>query len=308
MNTRPLALLFALASAGILGTGRAGAADAPAPSATPEAQAADLDAALAGLSIDGIGPEERKLLARYVQGDFCYCGCPHTVGSCLLGHHACKHAARMTRLAAGVALRPGATVEVIRDFVRRYYSSFDRRTEPKLAGYGPALGEESAPVTLVEYSDFTCPYCQAFRPTLEAFVAAHPGRVKLFFKPFPILTHPGALESAIAGEWGREQGAFWKMHDALFGSAGHDLDSLAAAAEGLGLDASDLRDAVVSRRFEDRVRASQTDGLRIGVHATPKLFMNGRLLELPDPSAAWFEFALEDEEEWLRNGGKWDRD
>jgi protein-disulfide isomerase len=304
MNTRPAVLLLALASMLELFPARA----APAAPAGDAKTAAEVDAALAGLRLEGIGPEQRKLLARYAQGDFCYCGCPHTVASCLLTHQACKHAVRQTRLAAGVAGVPGATVEAIQQFVVRYYSSFDRRTRIDVTAYGPPLGDERAPITLVEYSDFTCPFCQSFRPALEAFVAAHPGRVKLFFKPFPIESHPGALDAAIAGEWGRKQGAFWKLHDALFSLPGHGLDEMAAAADELGLDASDLRDAVASRRLEQQVRASQTEASLAGVHSTPTLYMNGRLLSLPANNATWLEFALEDEEEWMRNKGRWDRD
>jgi len=307
MTTRPFALLLALASAAALRPEPAGAATPASPPADAKA-AADLDAALAGLSLEGVGPEQRKLVAQYAQGDFCYCGCPHTVASCLLTHQTCKHAARQAHLAAGVAGAPGATVDAIRGFVARYYSSFDRRAKLDVAGYGPPLGDERAPITLVEYSDFTCPFCQSFRPTLEAFVAAHAGRVKLYFKPFPIESHPGALDAAIAGEWGRKQGTFWKLHDALFGLSGHGLDAMASAADELGLDASDLRDAVTSRRFEPQVRASQAEASLAGVHATPTVFMNGRLLSLPANDAAWLEFTLEDEEEWMRNKGKWDKD
>jgi protein-disulfide isomerase len=304
MNARALALLLALASAAALQPNRAVAA----PQA-PDAKAApDLDAALAGLSLEGIGPEARQLLARYAQGDYCYCGCPHTLASCLLSHHSCKHSARQTRLAAAVAGAPGATVEAVRAFVSRYYSSFDRRLKIDVAAYGPPLGDEKAPVTLVEYSDFTCPFCQSFRPVLEAFVAAHPGRVKLYFKPYPIESHAGALDAAIAGEWGRKQGAFWKLHDQLFDVPDHGLDAMASAADGIGLDASDLRDAVTSRRLEAQVRASQTEASLAGVHSTPTLFMNGRLLSLPANERAWLEFTLEDEEEWMRNRGKWDKE
>jgi protein-disulfide isomerase len=306
MTSRPLtsSLLLALPLLGLL------LAPAPAASADPPADKADaeLDSALAGLELPGLGPEQRKLLARYAKGDFCYCGCPHTVGSCLLEHGACKHSRRQVRLAAAVAAHPGATAEAIQGLVGQYYSSFDHRTKIDLVAYGPPLGEERAPVTLVEYSDFTCPFCQAFRPALEAFVAAHPGRVKLYFKPFPIESHPGALDAAIAGEWGREQKKFWPMHDALFSAQEHDLDALAQAAEGLDLDGSDLRDAVTSRRLEQRVRASKAEASLAGVRGTPTLYMNGRLLQLPENSGAWLEFALEDEEEWIQNGGKWAKD
>ena len=269
---------------------------------------AEIDTALSGLNLEGVGPAERKLLLSYAKGEYCYCGCPHTVASCLVHHGACKHSQRMVWLAAGFATHAGADVEAIKAFVAHYYASFDHRAKPDLKAYGPPLGDEKAPVTLVEYSDFTCPFCQGFRPVLEAFVAAHPGRVKLYFKPFPIESHIGALDAALAAEWARDLGAFWKIHDDFFSLPSHDLDSLAAAADNEKLDASDLRDAVTSRRFLKRVRASQDEGRVVGVRGTPTLFMNGRHLQLPDNTASWLEFALEDEEESIENSGRWAKD
>lgn len=306
MRSRTSALL-ALALAALLHPAATPAAPSLAERAAAKA-AADLDVALDELRLQGIGADQRQVLARYANGDYCYCGCPHTVSSCLLHHKACKHAARQLRLAAAViSVQPSVSPEEIRKFVTQYYMSFDHRAKIALDGFGPPLGEEKAPVTLVEYSDFTCPFCQSFRPVLEAFVAANPGRVKLYFKPFPIESHPGAVEAAMAAEWAREQGAFWRFHDGLFSSP-KDLDALADAAQALGLDAEDLRDALLSRRHEQKVLGSRDEGARIGVRATPKVFMNGRLLELPENSAEWLQFALEDEEELLANKGKWARD
>jgi thiol-disulfide isomerase/thioredoxin len=309
LHSLAAALFAALASAPVLALAAPPASGAPAPTAGGAAtRAATPDDPLAGMALDGLSPEVHKLLVEYAKGDYCYCGCPHTVASCLLSHHDCKHAQRMVWLAAGIATRAGATVEDVRKFVDHYYSSFDHRAKLDTKAFGPPLGDEKAKVTLVEFSDFTCPFCQAFRPVLEAFVAAHPGRVRLYFKPFPIESHPGAIDAAVAGEWARDQGAFWPAHDAFFSTSGHDLDSLAGAADLLKLDASDLRDAVTSRRLLPRVRASQEEGRVSGVRGTPTLFMNGRLLELPDHNATWLEFTLEDEEEWLENKGQWAKD
>jgi protein-disulfide isomerase len=309
MTSRPY-LPLALALLAALDPAAARAAPTPAPTAADRAAkaAADLDGLIDDLKLEGIGADQRKVLARYAAGDFCYCGCPHNVASCLLRHKACKHSARQLRLAAGVlGAAPGASPEELQRFVAQYYTAFDHRAKIDLEAFGPPLGDDKAPVTLVVYSDFTCPFCQSFRPVLEAFVADHAGRVKLYFKPYPIESHAGAVELAIAGEWGRQQGAFWRFHDLLF-SGGHDIDSIADAAQSLGLDASDLRDAVTSRRFEQKVTASRTEGLQLGVRSTPRLFMNGRALDLPDNTAAWLQFALEDEEELLHNKGKWARD
>ena len=301
MSPRPFALLLALATLAV----------PPAPrAAPPDPKAAEeLDALLDGLKLQGIGFEQRQLLARWASGDYCSCGCPHSVGSCLLKHPACKHSRRMVRLAAGVlAAEPKATPAFVQGFVTQYYASFEKRVKLDVKAWGPPLGDEKAPATLVVFSDFTCPHCKASRPVLEAFVAAHPGRVKLYFKPYPILRHPGALEAAMAAEWARAQGAFWKLHDALFESDAHDLDAIDELAGAAGLDAAELRDALLARTMEARVRASQTEANGVGVRSTPTLFLDGRRLELPALTAAWLAFTLEDEEEWIANQGKWARD
>ncbi len=301
MPSRPFALLLTLALAVVPSPHRA---------APPDPKAAEeLDALLDGLKLPAIGPAQRQLLARWASGDYCACGCPHSVGTCLLKHAPCKHSTRMVRLAAGVlAAEPKATQQFVQGYLTQYYASFERRAQLDVKGWGPPLGAEDAPVTLVVFSDFTCPYCKASRPVLEAFVAAHPGRVKLYFKPYPILRHPGALEAAMAAEWARAQGAFWKLHDALFESDAHDLDAIEELAEAAGLDAPELRDALLARTMEARVRASQTEANGVGVRSTPALFLNGRRLELPELSAAWLAFTLEDEEEWIANRGRWARD
>lgn len=277
----------------------------PAGDAAPPT-AADPGAALPGVDLEGLSPEQQRQVAEFALEEFCPCGCPHTVSSCLRTHADCKHAPRTARLAVRLA-RAGAGPADLRRFVNEYHASFDRRARLELDGFGPPLGNPDAPVTIVEYSDFTCPFCQALRPVLEAFVSARADRVKLFYKPFPIEAHPGAAEAAEAVEWARDQEIFWPMHDALFTTQDHSLDRLAALAGELGGDPGDLRDAVQSRRNAGRIRASQAEGRAAGMKGTPTLFMNGRLLTIPDYSEETLEMALEDEEEWQAHRG-WKRD
>jgi protein-disulfide isomerase len=190
--------------------------------------------------------------------------------------------------------------------VTAYYAAFDRRARLDVSGFGPPLGNEEAPIALVEFSDFTCPACRHFRPTFEEFVRAHEGRVKLYYKPFPIPSHENAAEAAQAAEWARERGLFWPMHDRLFESPGaHAVDDLVEHARALGGDAEDLREALASGRYRGKVEASMTEGRAAGLRGTPTIFMNGRLLT--DFSAEALERALEDEEEWTKNRG-WARD
>lgn len=298
-----LALAACRTSAG--GAAPAGGAAAPGAEA-PAPTAADPAAVLPGVDLEGLTPEQRRVVAGYALEEFCPCGCPHTVSSCLRTHQGCKHAPRTAQLAVRLA-RAGAGPADLRRFVNEYHASFDRRAGLDLADFGPPLGSAEAPITIVEFSDFTCPFCRALRPTLEAFVTTRADRVKLVYKPFPIEGHPGAPEAAEAVEWARDQGIFWPMHDALFTSPGHSLEQLAALARELGADPGDLRDAVQGRRHADRIRKSVSEGRAAGMKGTPTLFMNGRLLTLPDYSEETLEMALQDEEEWQAHRG-WERD
>ncbi len=213
----------------------------------------------------------------------------------------------MAALAARL-VRAGAKKDELARLVSSYYASFDKRAKLDVSRFGPPLGSAEAPVTMVEFSDFTCPYCQLVRPVLESFVDARKGRVKLVFKPFPIESHPGALEVAQAAEWARDQKLFWPMHDALFASAGaHTPDELAALAREVGGDPEALRAALADGRYLARIRESQAEARAAGIKGTPSVFLNGRPLVLMDYSDEGLEFTLQDEEEWTRNRG-WQRD
>ncbi|HEY6101107.1 MAG TPA: thioredoxin domain-containing protein, partial [Anaeromyxobacter sp.] len=222
-------------------------------------------------------------------------------------HAGCRHARRMATLAARL-VRAGAKKAELVKMLDAYYGSFDRRVRLEVPRFGPPLGSPDAPVTLVEFSDFTCPYCQIVRPGLEAFVRARADRVKLHYKPFPIESHPGALECAQAGEWARDKGRFWAMHDALFENpAARTVDELADLARALGLEPAELRQALEEKRYLPKIRESQAEARAAGIKGTPTLFVNGRMLVLTDYSDEGLELTLEDEEEWQAHRG-WTRD
>ncbi|HEU4384373.1 MAG TPA: thioredoxin domain-containing protein [Anaeromyxobacteraceae bacterium] len=292
------AVALALALVVSLG-GAARAADPASPS--PESL-------LPGVDLSALSPAQREVAARVAQDAFCYCGCPHTLSGCLREHAGCRHAPRMAQLAArlaGLGLAPAQIEKVLTE----YYASFDapKRAKLDVASWGPPLGDPKAPVTLVEFSDFTCPYCQMLRTRLEAFVKARAGRVKLLYKPFPIQSHARSVEAALTAEWAREKGLFWPMHDLLF-SRPSSLDdaSLGEMAGEVGGDPADLKKALETQRHKGRVLASQEEARAGGLTGTPTLFFDGRRFLLPDMSEESLEFTLRDEEEW-RNGG-WGRD
>jgi predicted DsbA family dithiol-disulfide isomerase len=260
-----------------------------------------------GIDLEGLEPDARRTVAELALSEFCPCGCPHTISACLRGHETCSHSKRAARLAVRLA-RLGVVGDDLRRMVSSYYASFDRRPGPNPSNWGPPLGDPAAKVTLVEISDFTCPFCRKLRPDLEAFVKAREGRVNLVYVPFAIESHPGALQAAQIGEWAREAGHFWPTHDALF-EAVHPLDDddVAELARAVGGDPDALRAALADERYLPRVRAGQAAGRDAGIRGTPTLFLNGRQLVVPDYSEAALEDALADEEEWAAHGG-WAKD
>ncbi|HZZ85393.1 MAG TPA: thioredoxin domain-containing protein [Anaeromyxobacteraceae bacterium] len=269
----------------------------------------DLSQLLPNLPLERLSAQQREELSQVLSGQYCHCGCPHTLTGCLREHKSCHHAPRMAALAARLAAG-GLRAPEISKLLTEYYGSFERSKRARLdvKDFGPPQGKASAPVTVVEFSDFTCPYCQLLRPQLEDFVDQRRERVRLFYKPFPLPAHARSAEAAETGEWAREKGFFWPMHDTLF-THPHDLadHDLATYAKQLGGDPADLAKALATRRYKAKVEGSKAEATAAGLTGTPTLFFNGRRYTLPDYSPAAIEFTLEDEEEWHKHGG-WQHD
>jgi len=145
--------------------------------------------------------------------------------------------------------------------------------------HAPTRGPAAAPVSLVEFSDFECPYCAETAPVVQQLLAAYPTQVRFAFKHYPLPMHkesPLAHEAALAAG---EQGKFWEMHDLLF--AGQDKltrDDLVAKAKQLNLDMARFTADLDSHRFKPLVDADRQEGSRLGVDGTPFFFINGHAI------------------------------
>jgi protein-disulfide isomerase len=140
------------------------------------------------------------------------------------------------------------------------------------------LGDPAAPVTLLEYGDYECPYCAAAAPVLRRVVEESQGQVRLVFRNFPLADrHPYALTAALAAEAADAQGAFWPMHEVLM-SRQDRLDDVAlrSYAEELGID-GDRIVGDAAQPFGDKVEADFAAGLAAGVGGTPTVFVNGQM-------------------------------
>jgi protein-disulfide isomerase len=149
----------------------------------------------------------------------------------------------------------------------------------------PTLGPATAPVTLVEFSDFQCPFCQRVEPTLKRIRETYGDRVRIVWKDFPLTQiHPQAFKAAEAAHCAREQGKFWEYHDRLFANQqALQVDALKQHASALKLDTAKFNDCLDSAKYAERVQAQMGVGAALGVNSTPAVFVNGRLLSGAQP-------------------------
>jgi len=140
----------------------------------------------------------------------------------------------------------------------------------------PAKGPARAPVTIVQFSDFQCPYCSRVEPTMKQIEQAYPKEVRVVWKHQPLPMHPEAMPAALAAEAAREQGKFWEMHQKLF----DNQRALSAGAyEGfareVGLDLGRFKAAMADPKLKARVEADQQLANKVGASGTPTFFVNG---------------------------------
>ncbi len=149
---------------------------------------------------------------------------------------------------------------------------------PPVTDRDHAAGPPLAPVTLVEYGDFECPYCGMAYPIVEAIRRELGDNLRFVFRHFPLAElHPHARHAAEAAEAAASQGKFWEMHGLIF-SHQRELDDehLARYAHQLGLDAARVAGELERGTHERRVREDFRSGVRSGVNGTPTFFTNGR--------------------------------
>lgn len=181
----------------------------------------------------------------------------------------------------------------------------------KLADDDPVQGEANAPVTVVEFSDFQCPYCSRFvkmiMPSIyENYVKT--GKVKFVFRDFPLDGHPNALPAALATECANEQGKFWEMHDMIFNQqtewspSEKVADMFAKYAKELGLDTKQFGECYKSQKFASEIKKDLLDAVSVGVNGTPSFFINGKEISGAMPYETVFKPAFDAE----LAGKKWE--
>jgi predicted DsbA family dithiol-disulfide isomerase len=156
-------------------------------------------------------------------------------------------------------------------------------------------GSPDAPVQIVEFSDFECPFCRRAEGTVRAVVAKYQGKVSLAYRDFPLSAiHASAQQAAEASRCAAEQGRFWPYHERLFANEALDVKALKTYARDVGLDASKFDACLDLHRQRDAVDRDLQQGRLAGVSGTPTFFINGIPLTGAQPAAA-FEKIIDEE-------------
>jgi len=170
--------------------------------------------------------------------------------------------------------------KLFKDLEAKY--KVDMKLEPmrtEVAATGPTKGPANAPVTIVEFSDFQCPFCARLIPTLDQVTAKYGDKVRVVFRQFPLAMHAQAQKAAEASLCANEQGKFWELHDAMFKNQQQlAVENLKAKAAELGLKADAFNSCLDSGKYVAKVTEDMEAGTAAGVSGTPALFVNGRFI------------------------------
>jgi protein-disulfide isomerase len=191
-------------------------------------------------------------------------------------------------------------VEALRETYGVEFRLGPYRVAVETAGF-PSRGPEDAPVVVVEFSDFECPYCRQTLPVLEEIQETYRGQIRFVYRQFPLSDiHPRAWKAAEASLCAHDAGQFWAMHDLLFADPIElEVASLKVKAETLGLDRSAFDICLDSGRYAEQVADEIREGFSIGVNGTPTVIINGRPMTGAQPYEA---YAAVIEEELERAG------
>ncbi len=237
---------------------------------------------LPAVDMQGLTPAKKASALKLLCNRDCSCGCNMKVAECRVEDPNCSYSKGLASAIVG-AVRDGKSETAA--LAAADASKFGHRPETKLledpvtiptAG-APVIGPADARITLVEFSDFQCPFCVKAIHQLDALMKVYPKQVKLIFKQYPLDSHPQASISAAAALAAHNQGKFWPMHDALFANRDRlSRKTILELAGGLGLDMKRFTADLDSPETRKAVTRDIDDGDKAGVEATPTIFINGQ--------------------------------
>lgn len=238
------------------------------------------------VDVSELSRAERRVWVELINEQLSPCGEPISVGRCVAEESSCRTCVPAARYLERL-IREGYERQQIEELYDMRYAR-DQAVDIDIEG-APSRGSQMAQVTIVEFSDFECPYCGRAHPVVQQLLREFEGRVRVVFKNFPLSAHPHAMPAARAAVAAGNQGKFWEMHDLLFEHQRNleegDLDSY---AEQIGLDMERFHADMQAAETQRRIEADKEQGREIDVEATPSFFVNGRRFHEPPSSLSTY--------------------
>ncbi len=237
---------------------------------------------LPAVDFTGLTSAQKALALKVLRTNGCPCGCGMKMAECRAKDPNCSYSKRLAAIVVDT-VRKGAKEAAVLAAVDA--SPLMHRAAPKLLENpvvipidgAPFVGPKDARVTLVEFSDFQCPYCAQAVVKLNAVLKAYPSQVKLVFKQFPLDMHSQAALAAAAALAAHRQGKFWQLHDAMFADRTHlSRKTILDMAGAIGLDTRRFEQDWDSPAVKQAVAREQMEGEKAGVEATPTVFIDGQ--------------------------------
>lgn len=226
---------------------------------------------------DGLKGIFREAAAEVIESAECYGGCEGTILDCLRSGGDDKAALRLAAFVVRRVRADNDPEDILREIEERRQSAFPEKTHtPDLEGL-VVSGDPKAPVRVVVYADFGCPYCKATATALRRLSGEEGGDIAFYFKNYPLKANDRAVPSALALLAADRQGKFWEMLDLLY-QDGDDLSDeyIEQCAAEAGLDVDRFHSDLKSKELVTRLRAEKMEGLQLGVKKTPGILVNGK--------------------------------
>lgn len=234
---------------------------------------------LPGVDTQGLTPAKRAAAFKFLREETCTCGCNMKLAECRMKDPTCAYSRKLSSVATK-AFAAGKSPADVRAEVKKVAGEpppvLDDPVKISLAG-DPVEGPDNARVTIVEFSDFQCPFCSKAVADAKAVLRQFPKDVKLVFKQFPLDSHRDAEFGAEAALAAQAQGRFWQMHDLLYaGFPDLSRKTVMNYARELNLDMKRFTSEVDSHKYAARVHSEEQEGEAAGVGGTPTFFLNGK--------------------------------
>jgi protein-disulfide isomerase len=250
---------------------------------------------LPGVDMQGLSPNQKTAVLKILREQGCSCTCGMRIAECRIKDPRCGFSTGLAEVVVK-AVREGKNMDQVLDDLKasplskgppeRKILEDPVKTPIPTAG-APLKGPADARITLIEFSDFECPYCSRAVHQVDALLKAYPTEIRLIYKQFPLSMHPHARMAATAALAANEQGKFWEMHDRLFANYRQlSRERILALAKDAGLDMDRFTADWTSGKFDAAVSADYKDGETAGVFGTPAFFINGKLYNGPMELAA----------------------